>query len=245
MGTRPGTNPVADGLLERAKGGDAAARDQVIRDFTSFILRVSSQAAGHYLRPGVDDEFSIGLMAFNEAIDGYEAARGSFISFAQTVIRRRIIDYYRRRPHQEVLMTDLEEADEEGHTANLSLDRAAQSTWRFQQEENERRQQIEEYQSVLREFGISFEDLVTNCPKHRDARERVMQVARDLASHEELAHYLLTRRELPLKRLGAKAWISRKTLERHRKYIIAVSLILLHDWPLLKAYVAGPEREGA
>jgi RNA polymerase sigma factor len=232
-------------LLDRAKDGEVLARDQLIQDFTPFILRVASQATGRYLRPGVDEEISVALMAFDEAIDGYQSGRGSFVSFAQTVIRRRLVDFFRRRKdRREVPLSDLEEHDEEGHMANPTLDRVAQSAWQLEQEQQERIREIEELQAVLKGYSITFADLVENCPKHRDARERAMAVAHYLASQPELVQHLQTRRELPLRQLDVVPWWSRKTMERHRRYIIAVALILLHDWPHLRAYVEVPEPRG-
>jgi RNA polymerase sigma factor len=43
--------------------------EELIRRFTPFIMAVVSRATGQFIRMGEDDEASIGLMAFNEAID--------------------------------------------------------------------------------------------------------------------------------------------------------------------------------
>ncbi|MHB1426330.1 MAG: RNA polymerase sigma-I factor [Gemmataceae bacterium] len=245
MGVRFNRSTGTDSLLGKAKAGDSAAREQLIQDFTPFVLKVASQAAGRYLRPGADDEISVALLAFNQAIDDYQSGRGAFVSFAQTVIKRRLIDYWRRRPDgREMVLTDLEEADDEGHVSTPVLDRVAQATWQMQQEEEQRRHEIEEYQDVLREYGIRLEDLVKTCPKHRDARERAIAAARQLAEDNEMRQHLVTRKELPIKQLGSLAWASRKTLERHRKYIIAVAVILLHDWPHLRSFVTIGAAEG-
>lgn len=42
-----------------------------------------------------DDEWSVVLSAFAQAIDNYNIGKGSFYSFAELVIRRRLIDYVR------------------------------------------------------------------------------------------------------------------------------------------------------
>jgi len=51
---------------------------------------------GRYVAYGQDDELSIALMAFVEAIRSYDVSKGNFLSFSQNVIKRRIIDYYRK-----------------------------------------------------------------------------------------------------------------------------------------------------
>ena len=45
---------------------------------------------------GQDEELSIVLLAFYEAILGYEKKRGAFLAYASRGIRSRLIDYYRK-----------------------------------------------------------------------------------------------------------------------------------------------------
>jgi len=59
-----------------------------------------------------------------------------------------------------------------------------------------------------------------------------------VAEDPALAGHLLNRRELPLKQLERRVDVSRKTLERQRKYIIAVALLLLEDFIYLRGYIA-------
>ena len=46
-------------------------------------------------------------------------------------------------------------------------------------------------------------------------------------------------KQLPLKEIEALVEVSRKTLERHRKYMIAVVLLLNSDFVYIKEYVKG------
>lgn len=236
---------VAPPAVEEAQQGSQAARDRLLREYTPFVVKVASRAAGRYLRPGVDEEISVALMAFNEAIDSFQTHRGSFLSFAETVIRRRLVDHFRRNKarSQEVVLTDLDVEDEEGEVKNAVLDRVAESAWALAEQAEARRQEISEFQAILARFGMSLGDLVKNCPKHRDARARATEVARQIVDDRELARHLLERRELPLKRLEQKPGIHRKMVERHRRYIVAVCLVLLHDLPYLQEYVQQPSEE--
>lgn len=45
-------------------------------------------------------------------------------------------------------------------------------------------------------------------------------------------------KSLPLKELVDEVGVSRKTLERQRKYIIAIALVLIGDFELLREYIA-------
>lgn len=79
-------------LLRRVRQGDRDAREEIIRRHRLFIIRV---AAAFCKRQIVwnDDEASIALIAFNEALDVFDAGRGiPFPAFARLVIRSRIAD---------------------------------------------------------------------------------------------------------------------------------------------------------
>jgi RNA polymerase sigma factor len=227
-------------LIAKAQAGDTEARERLIQDWTPLVLRVGAQSAGRYLEVGRDEEISIGLLALNEAIDRYQVERGApFAPFAELVIKRRLVDYYRRRKGgQEIPLSELQTEDEEGNPLRSADEAAAIAQFAREQEAEDRRDEIWRYSQRLAEFGIKFQDLVEASPKHADARERALAVARTLASDPLLAEHFRTKRELPLKSLEERVGVSRKTLERQRKWIVAVTLLLLEDFDHLKEYVA-------
>lgn len=243
MGLKWNRRPTADSAVMAAQLGDAEARNQLLREFTPFILKVASRATGRYLRPGVDEEISVALMAFNEAIDGFRTERGGFLSFAETVVRRRLVDYFRhsKPSSQEMTWTELEVEDAEGEVRNPAMDRVAEVAWAIAEDQENRRQEIKEFEEVLDRHGISFRELAEGCPKHRDARERAIQIARLVAQNEKMRESVAERHELPLKALAEIPGVRRKTVERHRRYIMAVVLVLIHDFPYLKEYVLNQE----
>lgn len=226
----PGGDP--NHLLSLAQKGNHLAREELIRKFTPFILTIVSRLSGRFVRLGEDDEASIGLLAFNEAIDTYDPRKGiSFLTLAETVIRRRIIDYFRQEERHRRHLTD------QDTQAPSTLE---ESFWAW--ELVDRREEIVRYQKELASYGISFADLVRNSPHHQDTRRRALTCAQTIASNPLLRRYLEEKKELPLKALGQNLKISRKTLERHRKYIIALALILMGDYEYLKEYINPIER---
>ena len=79
-------------LVEKAKY-DKQIRESVIVKYTPFILKTASDLTGRYINQGIDEEYSVSLIAFNEAIDSFDSTRGvSFFAFARVVIRRRLMD---------------------------------------------------------------------------------------------------------------------------------------------------------
>ncbi|WXJ95407.1 RNA polymerase sigma factor SigI [Neomoorella carbonis] len=228
-------------LLLKARNGDAGAREELIRRFTPFILAVVSRATGHFIRLGEDDEASVGLMAFNEAIDSFRPGGGSnFLTLAETIIRRRLVDYFRREGrHRRVV--SLQALDNETAAA---VDSLGEEEINLVNELADRRREIERYREELASFGITFKDLVKASPQHRDARDRALAAARVVAANPLFSRYLRERKALPLKALEKSVETSRKTLERHRKYIIAAAIMLMGDYEYLANYIGQSKGSG-
>ncbi len=230
-----------DELVREARAGSDESRERLIRAFTPFALRVAAQAAGRRIDPDVDDEFSVALSALNEAVDSFEPERNvAFLAFAETVIKRRLIDFFRReanRRRREVPLTSFEEENEEGSVINPLEAAQAVEAFEAASETEARREEILRYCGVLANYGIGLDDLVRSSPRHEDARRRAIAAARLVAGSGELVKYLKSKKELPLKLLSEEVDVSRKTLERQRKYIIAVVLILIDDFEYLREYV--------
>jgi len=228
-----------ESLLLQARAGDQKAREKLIADYTPFVLRVAARAAGRYLQAGVDDEFSVGLSAFNEAIDSFNPEGGmGFLRFSEMVIRRRLIDYYRKEGNRpELPLTSFDESDEEGHWLNVADTEAGWRSYVAERQRQELQEEIKLFSDALREYGIRLADLVEASPRHADARERSREVARLVARTPAWADYLRRKKELPLKDIEQAVALSRKTLERQRKYIIALAIIFMEDLPHLREYL--------
>lgn len=178
--------------------GKEEERNRIIKKYLPFILKVTSRTCKRFVRAGEDDEVSVALIAFNEALDKYNTEQNSsFFSFAETVIRRRIIDYFRKNQHvnRDLPFSSLVSEGEEEDALQL------------------------------KDFGIEFRDLVKVSPKHQDARISALQVARLIVYNEKYRLHLKRTKTLPMKELARVAAVSRKTLERQRKYIIALVVI--------------------
>ncbi|MDI9485453.1 MAG: RNA polymerase sigma factor SigI [Bacillota bacterium] len=230
-------------LVIKAQQGDARVREQILQDYRPFYLRVASGTCKKYLVLGRDDEASIAMIAFNEAIDSYNVDGGaSFFSFAEIVIKRRMVDHFRRQSKRtdEIPLSSFEREEQEDSVLQKIESKEAQTVLQIQEETEERREEIFRLDQLLSHYGIRFSDLVKVSPKHQDARDRALQVAKVLAGDPELLAYLTTKKSLPLKELEERVEVSRKTLERQRKYIISLTLILIGDFYHLQEYLNRP-----
>lgn len=236
-----------DWLVEQAQQ-DKRERNQLLRKYKPFIIKVTSKVCKQYIDIS-RDEYSVALEGFNEAIDHYQPVQGShFLSFSEMVIRRRVIDYIRKEIRQtKSIFLEPERHHEDEFVESQAQTNASLIHYEQEQERMHRKEEILEYQKLLQSFGISFTDLVECCPKHIDARENAKQIAFSIADRSQLVEYLLQRKQLPMKHLMKYVHCSRKTIERNRKYIIAMVLIYTGGFKSLRDYIEPesiPNRKG-
>lgn len=220
--------------------GDEQQREQFIADYKPYIMKVTSRFCKRYIDPSRDDEFSIALLAFNEAINQFESRAGkSFIGFSETVIRRRLIDHVRKEQrHSKVVPYSMfDSEDDEQPQYNSVETRQAMNAFEVKRTEDERRLEILELDHELERFGISFAELVENSPKHSDSRRLLIGIAQTLVSEPQLLDSLRQTNKLSVKELTEMCGVSRKTVERNRKYIIAIALVISGTYPFMHDYL--------
>ena len=184
------------------------------------------------------------LIAFNEAIDYYELDQGEFFSFASLVIRRRLYDYFRSasRFSSEISMApsafsgDLEE-DSPDMPLQIEI-RKRETEISEQNDSTPIKDEIEAVQKLLSRYGFSFFDLTDCSPKAGKTKTACAQAVAYLLQNEDLIRKMQETCMLPIKEILEHTKISRKILERHRKYIIAATEILNGDYPLLAEYMS-------
>ena len=219
--------------------GDIHLQNKLIDQYKPFIAKTVSSVCKRYINDS-DDEFSIGLIAFNEAIEKYSKDKGSsLLSFSELLIKRRVIDYIRKEVRKKTVPIETNDSDEEDSSQSRIEAELSVEDFQKKVQQEHLREEIFYYQQVLSDFGLSFSDLAENSPKHTDARQNAIMVAKTLIEEDELRQTLFDKMQLPIKQLVKKVNVSRKTIERNRKYIIAVAIILTGDYVYLKDYIKG------
>lgn len=217
--------------------GDQEKHDYLLRSYQPFTARVVSQVCKRYIDPLQDDEFSIGLSAFNEAIFLYSPKKGcSFLSFAKLIVSRKVIDYIRynaRRQH----VVSFDHFYNEGTMENSAEVSLVIEQYQDEQHAINRREETLEYREKLKEFNLCLDELTVVAPKHRDSRENAVRIARMLVNDQELSEFILTKKKLPIKKLEKQVSVSKKTLERNRKYILAMFIVLHGNFVYLQEYL--------
>ncbi len=221
---------------------DPSAADALIEQYLPFIRSEAGKLSSP-LPSQQEDEMSIAMFAFYEAAQAYRSGRGSFLKLAATAIRNRIIDYRRKQlRHAGVLSLDLPEGAEDERSVG---DQIADPRTDLQQHQHraDARQEIDHFVQQLSEFGLNLTDIAENCPKQDRTLTACMQVLDYARQHPQLLEQLLQTKKLPLSQLALGAGVDKKTLERHRKYLVAILLAYTNGFEVIRGHLQGIKRK--
>lgn len=220
-----------------AKGSEKLL-NEFIGSSRRFILNCASRTMRRFVTDS-DDEYSIALLAFHEAVRSYDQTKGSFDAFAAMVIRRRLIDYMKSemRHSGEVLVEpyaldgQVEEEDEDTPLQAALLKKSAEETPPSAADE------IEAVQKILSGYGFTFFDLADCSPKSAKTKAQCARAVGVLLKDEALFRRMRQTKNLPIQEICQNTGMPRKIPERHRRYIIAAAEILCGEYPLLAQYM--------
>ena len=215
---------------------DMEAVDRLIGSYMPFI---KSETAKFLKRPpmeGHDDELSIAMIAFHEAVRGYSRSRGAFLKYAAMIMKSRLIDYRRKEQrHGNVISLDAPAGEDDAPLSDTIADETDHNEAYVVREAT--RAEIEELTRQMREFGVSLSDVADNCPKQQRTLEACRKALWHAKEHPELLDELLKTRRLPIARLSEGSGTERKTLERHRKYMVALLLIYTNGYEIIRGHL--------
>lgn len=227
-------------ILHKIKSGDKFLKDRFISDYRPFIIKsVSKILNNKYIDIENSEEYSIGLIAFNEAIDKYnEDRKCSFKKFSYQVMQRRLIDYRRKnQKSSKVYPFSYFEGDETyDFESKYLVEKNTDHVYNL-----EIREEFVSFVRKMKDFGITMDDLVKNMPKHRDSRKTCAQIAKHIVEEDSLYDKFNAKKTIPFKYITKYVEVSQRTVERNRKYIIALVLILKSDLEIIKNYIKNLE----
>lgn len=226
-----------DSLALEAKA-DPLIREKLIKKNEFYILKCASKVCHRFITKS-DDEYSISLMAFSQAIDSYELDKGSFLNFVNLIIKRRLIDYsksqgkYNAEVSIDPVLFDTE-PEEENDDVQIRMAVAEQVT---KQDNGDLKLEIEEVSQTFSSYGFSFFELAQCSPHATKTKKSCALAVNYMLQNPFLVNELRATKQLPLKVIENNALVPRKILERHRKYIIAAIVILSGGYPHLAEYM--------
>ena len=222
--------------------GDSRAADQLIRQYLPFI---KSETARFLKRPPDEsqDELNIAMFAFYESILSYRTEKGSFLMLASTAIRNRLIDYARKEQrHKSLISLELPSSQDDSRSLGEQLsDRSDKMNEVLQI--TAARTEIEEFSHQLESFGLTLSDIADNCPRQERTMEACMKVLDYAKSHPQVLVQMIHSKKLPLAQLATGSGTERKTLERHRKYLVAILLAYTNGFEIIRGHLQFMKRK--
>ncbi|MGF6991464.1 RNA polymerase sigma factor [Lachnospiraceae bacterium PM6-15] len=204
--------------------------NKLIEEYMPFITSEAVKTGITGLE--MEDKVSLAMLTFMNCVKTYEEGRGGFIAYAAMCIRNRILDEGRKSKRQGFIV--LHDDDEKERAA---WNAASASQYSKEQEKIALREEIERLSTELAEYQIPFTSLVDICPKQKRSRTLCMQMARAILADEEMRDKLVRARQLSVGNLAKRCRVSEKTVEKYRRYVIVLVLILSGDFPYIGTYL--------
>lgn len=228
------TTSIAD-RVSAAKGSSLAA-DQLIRDYLPFIKAQAYKTVGRHITEE-DDELSIAMIGFHEAVESYSRVRGAFLNYAALVMERKLIDYHRsQKRHLGHFSIDAPLSGDEQKTLSDTLEDKTKE-YDLGAVRDATREEILELTRQLSEYRLSLTDIADNSPKQERTHASCMRALAYAREHPELIREFKKTKRLPLNELVNGSGAERKTLERHRKYLMALLLIYSNGYDIIRGHL--------
>ena len=233
-------------LVYEAKKSPEAA-DSLIGQYMNFIQAETVRFTQGVPTQVREDQLSVATFAFYEAVQGYERGRGAFLPYAAASIRNRLIDYIRKEGrHQGLVSFDAPAGQEDDSHALLEVmpdEKNGIQQWNVR---TATREELDEFRRNLTEYGISLSDVADNCPRQDRTLRACHKVLEAARSHPRLLEHLIQSRKLPIAELSELSGVSRKTMERHRTYLVAILLAYTNGYEIIRGHLCqiSPGKEG-
>lgn len=211
--------------LDADKGTTA---NELIENHIPFIIKSISDVTGRYVSCENDEELSVGLLGFNEAIERYDNEKGHFLSYAKLVISSRIKNYLKgENKHQHSSFEEL-------------VDKGFEIKDEYIEQEEDNSLLVEEINKLKAEissFGFSLEDLVSEAPKQQATRINAINLSEKISNEEEFTSFMYLKKRLPIKKIVLKFSVTEKVIKRSKKFIISVVIIIDKNLSALKNWI--------
>lgn len=202
--------------------------NELIEKHMPFIIKSISDVTGRYVSCENDEELSVGLLGFHEAIERYDNEKGHFLSYAKLVIGSRIKNYLKsENKHQHSSLEDL-------------LDKGLEIKDEYLEEEEDNGvllEQINKLKNEISSFGFSLEDLADEAPKQQATRNNAISLSEEISKEEEFTSFMYVKKRLPIKRIVLRFAVTEKVIKRSKKFIISVVIIFDKNLSALKNWI--------
>lgn len=221
---------------------DPKAADELIEQYLPFIKAEVSRFLSSSVH-GDEDELSIAMFAFYEALISFSPKKGSFFALARTAIRNRLIDNARRVKVEEVSLHEVLPGSDD-MTLEETLESPDNGIEKFHSR-TVAKEEIAEFSDVLKDYGLTLSDIASSTPKQDRTLLSCMNVLEYALKNTFIFDQLILTKKLPLSAILEGCRVEKKTLERHRKYIVAILLAYTNGFEIIRGHLNLMKKEVA
>lgn len=218
--------------MENEKIIEPQATEEFIEKHIPFIISCISKFTGRYVSIENDDEYSIGMMAFVEAIEKYKESRGDFYAFSRLVIESRLKNFFEKE-NKHIKNKSIEDYKERGTDLVDNLEDYNKDDLNREFTINE----IKKLKEEIDDFGFGFEELVNEAPKHKDTREKAIDISEKSSREKDITDFMFVKKRLPIKNMSDRFDVSEKVIRKSKLFIITVIIILFRGYRNLKLWI--------
>lgn len=204
--------------------------DEFIEENIPFIIKTASSFLGRYISVENDEEYSVALIAFNEAIERYHEDKGSFWSFARLVIESRLKNHLKKVAAKQG-DSSLEEITESGVQIKNEVEVGKTSS--------DLKDEIIAFKKELLLFNITLEILVKESPKHKDTRIRAINLGRSISEDIPIVGKIYEKKRLPIKDISRKFDITEKIIKGSKTFILSTTVLFFKKYTNLITWIKG------
>jgi RNA polymerase sigma factor len=188
------------------------------------------------------------MLGFLQSVHTYQSESGAFIPYAQTVIRNRLLNAAAKEARREgwhiSFFSKKAAPDDEAAFEYSPLElEAARRKYELTVEQENLRHEIAEINAEFSGWDFDVTDLAEHRPKQDRSRRACQTIARAALADGRLIAEMKKTRKLPVKKIIALTGCSEKVLEKYRRYIAALVLIMSGDYPYIQSFLPGKVEE--
>jgi RNA polymerase sigma factor len=230
-------------ILSGRIAGAKASREvmgRLVKDYMPFIKKC---AAAVFSAKELREEYAPeAMLGFLQSVRTYREESGAFIPYVQKVIRNRLLNASLKEARRKKVFL-LKKADNRGEEYPSPEIEAAQRNYELTVEQENLRAEIAEINAEFSDWDFGVSDLAEHRPKQDRSRLSCQKIAQTVCADAELAAEMKKNRKLPIKKITALTGCSEKLLEKYRRYIIALILIMDGDYPYIRSFLPGKSEE--
>ena len=183
------------------------------------------------------------MLGFLQSVQTFNNESGTFIPYAQTVIRNRLLNVAAKESrikkwHIPFFLKKTPSDDEGVAEYSPPEIEAAQRNYEVTVERENLRYEIAEINAEFAGWDFDIIDLCEHRPKQDRSRLTCQTIANAALAHPGLVAEMKETRKFPVKKIIALTGCREKIIEKYRRYIVALILIMSGEYPYIQSFLS-------